>query len=84
VEAVAETDDGAYRVIGERCIGCGVCVETCPSEAMQLVPRPEIEHTTPPRDIIDWSVQRTASRSGPIKAMALRGWLAWREHRLNA
>jgi len=84
VEAVAETDDGAYRVIGERCIGCGVCVETCPSEAMQLVPRPEIEHTTPPLDIIDWSVQRTASRSGPIKAMALRGWLAWRERRLNA
>lgn len=84
VEAVGETDDGAYRVIGERCIGCGVCIETCPSEAMQLVARPEIEQTTPPRDIIDWSVQRTASRSGPIKAMALRGWLAWRERRLNA
>ena len=84
VEAVAETDDGTYRVIGERCIGCGVCVETCPSEAMQLRPRPEPERTAPPRNIVDWSVQRTANRSGPLKAMALRGWLAWQERRLNA
>jgi len=83
VEAVAETDDGSYRVIGERCIGCGVCVVSCPTEAMQLVPRPEPEHTTPPRNIIDWSVQRTANRSGPLKAMALRGWLAWQGRRLN-
>ena len=83
VEAVAETDDGGYRVIGERCIGCGVCVVSCPTEAMQLVSRPEPEHTTPPRNIIDWSVQRTANRSGPLKAMALRGWLAWQERRLN-
>ena len=84
VEAVAETDEGGYRVIGERCIGCGVCVVSCPTEAMQLVPLPEPERTTPPRNIIDWSVQRTANRSGPLKAMALRGWLAWRERRLNA
>jgi len=84
VEAVAETDDGTYRVVGERCIGCGVCVETCPSEAMQLRPRPEPERTAPPRNIVDWSVQRTANRSGPLKAMALRGWLAWQERRLNA
>ena len=79
VEAIEETDVGDYLVIGDRCIGCGVCVVSCPTEAMNLVPRPESDHTTPPRDIIDWSVQRTANRSGPIKAMALRGWLAWRE-----
>jgi len=83
VEGVAETDDGGYRVIRERCIGCGVCVVSCPTEAMQLVPRPESERTTPPRNIINWSVERTANRSGPLKAMALRGWLAWREMRSN-
>ena len=81
VEAVEETDGGDYRVIGDRCIGCGVCVVTCPTEAMSIVPRPESEHTVPPRNIVDWSVQRAANRSGPVKAMALRGWLKWREMR---
>jgi len=84
VEAVAETDDGDYRVVGERCIGCGVCAVSCPTEAMQLVQRPEPERTEPPRNIVDWSVQRAANRSGPLKAMALRGWLAWRERRSAA
>ena len=76
VEAIEETDDG-YRVLEERCIGCGVCVVTCPTEAMLLETRPEAERTTPPRNIIDWSVQRTANRSGPLKSLVLRGWLAW-------
>jgi len=84
VEAIEETDGGDYKVLGERCIGCGVCVVTCPTEAMTIRPRPESEHTVPPRNIVDWSVQRAANRSGPVKAMALRGWLAWREWRLNA
>lgn len=81
VEALEETDGGEYRVIEERCIGCGVCVVTCPTEAMNLVERPEPERTVPPRNIVDWSVQRAANRSGPLKAMALRGWLAWQGRR---
>ena len=71
----------AYEVNPERCIGCGVCVVTCPTEAMSIRPRPESEHTVPPRNIVDWSVQRAASRSGPVKAMALRGWLKWHQMR---
>jgi len=81
VEAIEETDGGDYLVLGERCIGCGVCVVTCPTEAMTMKSRPESEHTVPPRNIVDWSVQRAASRSGPVKAMALRGWLKWHEMR---
>ena len=75
--AVEGTDAGGYRVVDDRCIGCGVCVVTCPTEAMSLFERRENERTTPPSDIVDWSVQRMANRSGPLKAMALRGWLAW-------
>ena len=77
VDAIEETDDDWYRVVDERCIGCGVCVVTCSTEAMHLEPRPEAERTTPPRTIVDWSVRRAASRSGPLKGLALRGWLAW-------
>ena len=81
VEAIEETDGGDYMVLGDRCIGCGVCVVTCPTEAMSMISRPESERTVPPRNIIDWSVQRAANRSGPVKAMALRGWLKWQEMR---
>jgi Pyruvate/2-oxoacid:ferredoxin oxidoreductase delta subunit len=77
VEAIEEVDGEAYRVIDERCIGCGVCVLTCPTEAMHLAPRPEDERTTPAKNIVDWSVRRAADRSGPIKGLALKGWLAW-------
>ncbi len=83
VEAVEETDGGENRVIEDRCIGCGVCVVSCPTEAMNLVERPESERTVPPRNIVDWSVQRMVNRSGPLKAMALRGWLAWQTRRFN-
>jgi Pyruvate/2-oxoacid:ferredoxin oxidoreductase delta subunit len=81
VEAIEETDGGDYRVLSERCIGCGVCVVTCPTGAMVMRQRPESEHTVPPRNIVDWSVQRTANRSGPVAAMALRGWLALQKRR---
>jgi hypothetical protein len=37
----------------------------------------------PPAHIVDWSVQRIANQSGPVKAMALRGWLAWQGRSLR-
>lgn len=83
VDAIETDDGGDYLVVGDRCIGCGVCVVTCPTEAMSIVPRPESEHVVPPRNIVDWSVQRAANRSGPVRAMALRGWLAWQKRRFN-
>jgi NAD-dependent dihydropyrimidine dehydrogenase PreA subunit len=81
MEAVEEDGLGDYRVVRDRCIGCGVCVVTCPTGAIHLEPRPEEERTTPPKNIVDWSVQRAANRSGPFRAAALRGWLAWQRRR---
>jgi len=31
-----------------RCIGCGLCVPTCPEEAVSLMAKPEGERCTPP------------------------------------
>jgi NAD-dependent dihydropyrimidine dehydrogenase PreA subunit len=81
VDAIEETDDLVYEVLSERCIGCGVCVLTCPTEAIGLEPRPEDDQIVPPSNIVDWSVERAANRSGPLKAMALRGWLGWHKMR---
>ncbi|MBI2219992.1 MAG: 4Fe-4S binding protein [Acidobacteria bacterium] len=41
-------ETGAAAVLEARCIGCGLCVTTCPSGAMTLVRRPG--NRTPPAD----------------------------------
>jgi len=41
--------DGATAVDLDRCIGCGVCVPTCPTGAVRL--RAKTQETVPPRDI---------------------------------
>lgn len=76
MNAIVE-DGGAYRVDGERCIGCGVCAVTCPSDAIQLVPRPAAARLAIPRTFIHWNLDRATERQGVLRGLALRGWLAW-------
>jgi electron transport complex protein RnfB len=65
VDAVAEGDDG-YRIVREKCIGCGLCVSTCPSEAISLRRKPEGEILPPPRDEMDWYDKRAQVRGVDI------------------
>jgi len=57
-----EEGEGAYRVIVERCIGCGLCVSTCPSEAIRLVHKDDKECATPPLDEAAWYEERGRQR----------------------
>ena len=61
MDAIVE-DDGEYRVEGERCIGCGVCVVTCSSESITLVDRPESDRDEMAENMIDWGKRRLEER----------------------
>ncbi len=49
--------DEAYEVNPERCIGCGVCVVTCPSGALSLERKAEDEISVPPDNMIMWTIE---------------------------
>ncbi|RJR18877.1 MAG: hypothetical protein C4582_11170 [Desulfobacteraceae bacterium] len=61
MDAIVE-DDGIYRVLEKRCIGCGVCAVVCPSEALILIQRPESDRDEIARDMLEWGKQRLANR----------------------
>lgn len=61
MDAIIE-QEGSYAVQPERCIGCGVCVPTCPTESITLVQKPEQDRDAPPQNIVDWYFKRAQSR----------------------
>lgn len=61
VKAIEEGEE-AYSVIKERCIGCGLCISTCPSEAIQLIRKSAEEIVTPPADETAWFDERARQR----------------------
>jgi electron transport complex protein RnfB len=67
VKAIEEGEE-TYRVITEKCIGCGLCVAACPSEAIRLVRKPPEELVPPPKDEIDWLEERGRQRGVDFSA----------------
>ncbi len=61
VQAITDVN-GSYSVQPERCIGCGVCTTTCPTESITLVRKPEEKQDQPPANLLDWYGKRAESR----------------------
>ncbi|MBU2550982.1 MAG: 4Fe-4S binding protein [Proteobacteria bacterium] len=61
VAAIEEAGE-VYRVLTEKCIGCGLCVTTCPAEAIALIRKPEDRIVIPPRDEVAWNDERARQR----------------------
>jgi Na+-translocating ferredoxin:NAD+ oxidoreductase subunit B len=67
VKAIEEGEE-AYRVIKDKCIGCGLCVTTCPSEAIHLVRKDPEAIVAPPEDEMSWFETRAKMRGVDISA----------------
>jgi ferredoxin len=61
VKAIEERDS-FYEVLRERCIGCGLCVSTCPNEAIALVQKGPQDFEAPPKDHPSWFDERGQAR----------------------
>jgi len=61
VHAIEESN-GAFRVKRDRCIGCGLCVTACPSEAISLFRKKPEEIHVPPKDGMGWLEERARQR----------------------
>jgi Fe-S-cluster-containing hydrogenase component 2 len=67
VGAIVE-DEGSYRVNRDKCIGCGLCVSTCSSEAIRLIHKSPEELMAPPKDEMDWCEKRASQRGVDFSA----------------
>ena len=61
VNAIKEGEE-AYEIITEKCIGCGLCITTCPTQAIQLIRKKGEKITEPPADEMDWYRERGKKR----------------------
>ena len=61
VSAIEEGED-AYNIIKDKCIGCGLCISTCPEDAIQLLCKQPEEIVPPVRDEVEWFNERGRQR----------------------
>ncbi len=72
LESDATSTDGESAFVDEqRCIGCGLCVSTCPSGAMQLVHHPT--ERVPPKNTRALYMQMFRERYGAIGVVKTMG-----------
>ena len=63
----------------KRCIGCGLCVSTCPTHSLSLVRKPKEKQPHVPKDIIKTSIRVGQARGklgvGKLISMQVRSKL---------
>ena len=63
-----EESDGAYQILQDRCIGCGICISTCPSDAIRLMRKNPEDIVKPPAGETEWFKMRGGMRGVDFSA----------------
>lgn len=62
MRAVKLDNTGIAKIDPRRCIGCGLCVTTCPEQAIELKEKPKAEQVVPPEDTTEQMVRLSPKR----------------------
>jgi Fe-S-cluster-containing hydrogenase component 2 len=67
-------EDSKVSLEKERCIGCGLCVTTCPTGALRLQRKPEPLQKKIPRTWIEalYTLAKKRGKLGPIKVLKIK------------
>jgi Fe-S-cluster-containing hydrogenase component 2 len=63
--AAIKKGEDSCQIIDGRCIGCGLCVSACPTEALSMVKKSGME--PPPKDFLRDTLQRIRSERRAIE-----------------
>lgn len=67
-------EDGKAILDADRCIGCGLCVSTCPTDSLNLMRKPESEQAKVPKDF-DQAVINLGRNRGKLSTAGMIGML---------
>jgi Pyruvate/2-oxoacid:ferredoxin oxidoreductase delta subunit len=55
-------EDGSCTLQKELCVGCGLCISSCPARALSLASKPDAEILPPPDSEKEWREKRAENR----------------------
>lgn len=61
VEAII-SGSASYQILEQKCIGCGLCIGTCPNEAIRMIEKQDTRQFPTPINEDDWLRQRGETR----------------------
>jgi len=70
--AITINDDDVAEINLDRCIGCGLCVTTCPEEALCLELKPEDQRRMPPEKASQALIEIAKKRGKSLVPIALK------------
>ena len=70
MDAITMGPEDVAQVNLDRCIGCGLCVTTCETEAMSLMPMTDEKRREPPLSAKDTMMQLAKERGKSLVPLA--------------